>query len=356
MKVNMDQKPGKKPDKSGIKEKLSAGTAGKSETANIYRESLKGYRDKWKEQLAGGGIFRRNRFWVISAVVLFIIFLSVNGNANSMKTYLIRQQRSTAAETEKLNAAITEVKADLEEQAKIDAAKLTQQEEEMARNNAIEQGTLVASLQNAYSRILPPSTEDPNYRTLNDKYLNELNENKDALDIFFGEHDKNARTEWYSSLSGIPGTWEFASKASFMGNTAKVLWLCYANEDRTLLAYCTARYNADTKLFTDVEWHMTSYASSHVRSDEGTGTDTEQITSVQDALKALAGDDSMQGADPAFDADTIRNNNDVSDGREAYKESVAEGSIPGEEYDPNYNVGLGSTVSSNSSGMEGGVQ
>lgn len=340
MKVNMNQMPDKKPTPSKIKPGKKSSAPASAPTAenpssggNVYKEALNGYKDKFKAQMKDGGIFRKNKFWIVTAVILFLIFISVNSNMSNAKTQLTVQIKRAKAETEELNAAIAEVKADLEEQARIDSIKLTQEEEELARNNAIEQGTLVATLQNAYR-----------YLDLTEDYEAFTN-NKNSLDICFGDNDKNARTEWYSSISGIPGTWEFASKASFTGNTAKVLWLCYADEDRTLLAYCTAKYNADTKLFTNVEWKMTGYASAHISSDDDSNTSTEQITSVQDALKQLA-EESGISTDGEFDEDTINTNNELSNTRDSYKESVKNGDVEGEEYDNNYDVGLPNSSSS----------
>ncbi len=353
MKVNMNLETDKKqaPEKSESKKKPArpaknkqlksrapskepSGEKPKENSGNVYIDGLKEYADKFKKQLKDGGIFSQNKFWIITAVILFVIFLSVNSNVNNTKTGLRIQIKQAKAETEKLNSAIDEVKADLEEQAKIDSVKLTESEEELARNNAIEQGTTVANLQNAYRYL----DIEADY----DAFMN----NKDLLDACFGDNDKNARTEWYSSLGGIPGTWEFASKASFFGNTAKVLWLCYADEDHTLLSYCTGKYNADTKLFTDVEWKMTSYALAHIKSDSEASSNTGQITSVEESLKKLAESADTSTEYEEFDEETINSNNELSKTRESYKEAVAGGEIEGEEYDSNYNIGLGSSSDS----------
>lgn len=329
MKVNLDQKPDKKPVSKHKPDTKSA--ASPTDNGNVYKEAMKGYMDKWNAQK--GDIFRQNKFWVIVGCILFVIFISVNSNAAKARTQLTVQLKRATAETESLNSAIAEVKADLDEQARINSIKLTKEEEELARNNAVEKGVHVATLQNAYR-----------YLDVAEDYQAFTN-NKNSLDICFGDNDKNARTEWYSSISGIPGEWEFASKASFKGNTANVLWLCYSDEDHTLLAYCTAKYNADTKLFTDVEWKMTSYAVANIKSDGDTVSDTEQISSIQDALQSLADDESIDIPDDELDDETIDMNNEVSESRDLFKNAVADGEVDGEEYDDNYNVGLGNTSS-----------
>ena len=301
MKVNTNQKPEKEPSAKKLAEQNANG-------GNVYKEAFKGYADKLRD----GSLFAQNKFWIVVCAVLFLVFLSVNSNGSNAKTQLTVQLKRTASEITKLNGAIEEVKADLEEQARIDSVKLTQEEEELARNNAIEQGVYVATLQNAY-RSLDLAT---NY----DAFTN----NKNQLDACFGSNDKNARVEWYSSVSGIPGKWEFVSKASFSGDAAKVLWLCYADEDHTLLAYCTAKYNAGTKLFTNVEWKLTSYAMAHIGTDTKTDNNGEQITSIPDALKNLAGEENPIAPD-GFSEETIQNNNEVSETRDSYKDSAANG-------------------------------
>lgn len=329
MKVNMNQAPEKKPAsaklKPGKKSFVQAPAADNS--GNVYKDAIKGYTDKWKAGLQSGEIFRQNKFWIIVAVVLFIVFLTVNSNINNTKTRFMVQLKRAATETESLNSAISEVRAELEEQARINSAKLTEEEEELARNNAEAQGKHVAYLQNQYRDI---SIDDPAFRDKMDK-------NKNELDVCFNEEGKrNGKGIWYPYYdSGIPGKWEFASNASFKGNTAKVLWLCYADDpdnpqDHTLLAYCTAKYNADTKLFTNIDIKITRYALANTRSDDEMTTNIEQIMSVEDVLKELAGEDEI--LDTELSEKTINIDNEVSNINDFYKESVADNKAGNEEH------------------------
>lgn len=373
MKVNMNQisDKGPKPEKHGPGKRSSARNkkadrkqmkkqkpedtvSQENNNGNVYKESFKMYADKAKAQAKPGGLFYQNKFWVGVIVILFFVFLSVNSNAAKTRTQLTVKFNRAVTETDRLNTAIDEVKADLEEQARIDSIKLTEEEEELARNDAKVQGEMVAHYQNLYREILSPESMDidkedaEKYKEAQDDYVDALNDNKNALGAYFDDNGKRiGKAEWYNSESGIPGKWEFASRASFKGNTAKVLWLCHADEDHTLLAYCTGKYNADTELFTDMELKKTAYAIANTKSDGDDPTETEQITSIQDALKSLAESNGMPDSSEEFTEETISNNNDATDAREALKNAVKNGKVEGETYDAGYDVGLGESLFGN---------
>ena len=338
MKVNMNQKPDKKPEskKSKAKPKTSVSSNETSDSSgNVYAESLKMYRDKWKAQGFGKGIFRQNKFWIGLIIVLFLVFLSVNSNATSTRTQLTVKLKRITTETGNLNTAIEKVKADLEEQARIDAIKMTEEEEELAMNDAKVQGVRVADLQNRYRKY---DVSDPEFSDI-----------KKSLSACFGKDAEKGQTEWYiitkdenGKWNGIPGTWEFVSNASFKGTTSDVLWLCYADEDHSLLAYCTAKYDATTKLFTKVNWEMTRYAASQIGTDDDS-INTGHITSLPDSFKELAEQglgSNTPSADEEFDENTINSNNELYDNRNDFKNDVSHGDVEGEEYNPNYNIGL----------------
>lgn len=323
MKVNANQVPGKDParrkDPAPKKPKAGKGNAAPAQAAeggNVYKESLDMYKEKWKTQIMEGGLFRKNKFWIVLGIVLLVVFLSANSSANNKKTRLTMQLKAATVQTGQYENAIEEVKADLEEQARINSVKLDEEQEELARNNAVEQGVYVASLQNMYKNLDIQTQRDA------------INNNKKALAECFGPNEKNAGTPWYPSTGCIPGTWEFASRASFLGDSAKVLWLCYADEDHSLLAYCSADYSAVTKLFTNMDYRLTRYAEMHIQTDDTPQESQEQILSIQEMLQQLAGDDIPE--DPGFDADA---NNSLYENRESDRQSAAEG---GEEYDDNY--------------------
>lgn len=354
MKVNMNQMPDEKrtSKKPRPEQKSSVSTKkkffGKKNSAidpapvqesnnNVYKEALKGYANKVKS----GSIFQQNKFWIIILVILFLAFISVNSKSSGTKMQLTVQLKRATTETEKLNNAIAEVKADLEEQAKIESVKLTDEEEDLARNNAIAQGKAVELLQNQYRTV---EYSDPKYKEIKAELSGYFDENTDGT------------AEWYivtdnfetGKLSGIPGKWEFASNASFKGNTTNVLWLCYADDpenpqDHSLLAYCTARYNADTKLFSNLKRNETSYAEANRPGNEH--VDADQSMSLAEQLQNLANNNSdlitTPDASENFSQDTIDTNNEISENRQSYKDSVRDGEIEGEEYDHNYDVGLG---------------
>ena len=355
MKVNMNQIPDEKPEskkpktiKKSVKEKRFKEKTSVSDekqstdksdedkpagSNGIYKEALKEYAEKYKHGLRNTDMFNHNKFWIIVIVILFFVFISVNSRAAGTKNQLTVQLKRAVTETEKLNTAIDEVKTDLEEQARIDSIKLTEDEEELARNNAIEQGTNVANWQNAYRSL----DIQENYQAFTD--------NKNALDACFGDNDKNARTPWSTKLpSTIPGTWEFVTKASFSGNTAKVLWLCYADEDNTLLAYCTAKYNADTELFTNVDLKITAYAQANLGTDDDEAVnDMEQSASITDMINSLQNSDiesESPAADEEFNEETIEINNELFDSRSSLKDAAASGELEGDGYSQGYDIGL----------------
>lgn len=350
MKVDMNQmsdeeKVKKRKQSSELKKNLK----GTPVEEGIYKSALK----KYLESMKNGKILRQNKFWIVVCVILFVAFISINSKTSNQRTHLVMELNKITKETADLENATNELKADLEEQARIESVKLTQEEEELARNNAIEQGVLVAKLQNEYYDIELPKTpaeeadeeQQAAYRQAMNMYSQNIKDNASALDSYFGPNDKNARTPWYNYREpvGISGTWEFASKASFKGNTMQVLWLCYSNDQHMLLSYCTAVYNADSKLFSDVTCMMTQYAQSHLSTDDAEPmTDSEQIMSITDKLKDLAEDSNFQPDDLNEEIQ-----GELSETRDSYKQAVANGEVEGEEYDPNYNVGLPQSNDSN---------
>lgn len=341
MKVNMNQIPEKdtkqkpvkepKPKKEKSERKSPVPAKNSGNDADASKESPGSFTDKLKS----GEIFRKNKFWIILIAVLGVIALAVNSNFSNAKTRLTMQIRHTESHIANLNNAIDDVKADLEEQARIDSVQLTEEEEASAKHDAILQGEYVATLQNAYPRLDMETQREA------------FNNNKQALEACFDANTRNSGVEWYPSANGIPGTWKFVSQRSFYGTTAKVLWLCYA-DDNSILAYCTARYNADTKLFSELEYKVTRYALANMKPEEPTGTDAEAGTSIQDAFQNMANNGegtNTPDASQDFDQSTIDNNNDVSDARDSYKDSAANGELDGEEFDDRYQPGLGSSSS-----------
>lgn len=353
MKVNMDQMPDNdqavkksKTASSGLikpKEKTIKSDSPSGE--GIYKKALAEYAEKMK----GGQLLRKNKFWIVVCVVLFLIFISTNSRMSNQKTHLTMNLNAITKETNDLTEVTEEHKEDLEEQARIESVKLTQEEEELARNNAVEQGVLVADKQNAYSNIQPPESisegtdeeQRAAYQAAMDAYVQSIKDNAAALDPFFGPDEKNGRTPWYNYQEpiGISGTWEFASKASFKGTSAQVLWLCYSNDDHTLLAFCTGKYDAETKVFTELDCKLTQYATSHMTTEDSetaSEAETEQIKSISEKLKELANDPEMQ-----VDGPTDEEKSEMTETRESFYEDVKNGEVEGEEFDSRYEPGFG---------------
>lgn len=389
MKVNMDYTPEKKqadlsaePEEAVNEENLVADRddnendnkkATPASDGNVYLAALKEYWDKMQKEAKSKGFFRSTKFWIILIIVLFILFISANNKMSGQRTRLQSQIRHTNTEISKLNTAVDDLKIEMEEQAKIDALTLSNEEEDLARNDAKVQGAKVADLQNEYLSIdeeyipqimeiestlqeLNKKEEDSEIRQkkgeleqqekeLDTAKYNEITEVKGKLDPYFDDNGKRAgKGSWYGyNVNGIPGKWEFATNATFKGNTTRVLWLCYS-DDRQLLAYATSRYNADTKLFSDVSIMLTSYAEANINSDDDMLKGSTEELSVTEQLQKLAesGDVTINTppADEEFDQETIDMNNDVVGAREEYKQKVANGEVEGEEFSTDYITGL----------------
>lgn len=294
-------------------------------------EDVKQSKPSLGDMIKSGALFRMNKFWLGICIVFFLILLSVNSNMSNQKTRLTVQLRNAAGDVTGIQSAIDEVKLALEEQEKIDSLTLSDDEEEEASNNATEQGEQVASLQNVYKTVSSSDNKEA------------FDNNVDALDALFTDDSKEARVAWYGYQDSVAGTWEFASKAGFSGNTSKVLWLCWSDSDSTLLAYCTGTYHADTKLFSDVSYNLTKYMSSIIETDDtGSEGDPSGISSMIDVLKAITNDDSASAAEieGTPSPETIEQNNDISEARENYKTMVQNGEAEGEGWDSDYNPGV----------------
>jgi hypothetical protein len=130
----------------------------------------------------------------------------------------------------------------------------TDDEIAVTANSAANAGTKVAELQNRYSGY--------NLETQGDS----VKENAKALDKYFGENDKNARTPWYAG-SDAAVKWEFESTYSFTGKTADVIWLCKDGSGQ-LYAYVTAVYDADSQTFSKVVRQYTAIGQTHVKATD----------------------------------------------------------------------------------------
>lgn len=336
MKIDLEQPSGQTPETKKkqkaprpVKEKPGAPEKG------IYKKALMECAEKAKN--GKDSIFKKNKFWIAVCIVLFLCFISVNSRTSREKMQLTLKLNNLTKETMSLIGATDEVKADLEEQARVESVQLEKEEEEKAKNNATEQGVLVAKLQNDYREIQPPAPNEDAEQLKEQQaaYREAIDKTKNELSTFFGPDDQNARTPWYNYVDpvGIPGTWRFASKAPFKGTKAQVLWLC-ESEDGMLLSYCVANYDAETKLFANVDWKLTQHAQVNMGTDEEIpeGSDVGNMTN---ALDGVISPSDVEAAEQ--DPETT---GDLSDTRTSYKEKVANGEVEDDEWDENHNIGL----------------
>lgn len=328
----------------------------KKPETGVYKKAIREYAEKMKKDKKPADLLRSNKFFIILLVLLFFVFVAVNSRVNNTNVRLRAQIQATTKQINDLTEATEEERARQEEQERIDAAELTEEQEEVAMNDAKTQGSMVAYLQNqftVYSDAYQESLEEGDDPTeAMDAYRENINTNQTELEAYFDKNGQtNGLTSWSSILSTtIPGTWEFATNAAFKGETAVVLWFCYANdpdnpEDRSLLGYCTADYDVNTKLFTNVDVQVTRYAQAHAANDSETAPNEDEQPIVEQ-LQELSKESWVNDTSEDFDQETLDENAALSDTRESYQEAVANGETDA-EYDPNYEIGLGETVIEN---------
>lgn len=309
-------------------------TATPAGSGNVYIEGLKAYRDKFKQ----ANVFQTNKFWIIVIIILFFVFISTNSNVSSTKNQLTVKLNKAVTKTATYTGAIDDIKQQLEEDARIEAAQLTQEQEELAKNDAKVQGAQVAYLQNKYATVTVPDQnkykEESEYKTAMNNYYEKVNNIKSELGQYFdSDAQAKGKSAWYAYSSILPGTWEFATNASFSGDTSKVLWLCYSSDtgDHSLLAYCTATYNATTQVFSNIVIKTTTYTettAAKLTATEATNNDetsiVDSVNSIVDEINSL--DSIVDTVTPTYEeSDTW--DNGVSDGRDAYKDMVENGQI-----------------------------
>ena len=148
-------------------------------------------------------------------------------------------------------------------------------------NSAANAGNKVAELQNKYNGY--------NLETQGDS----VKSNALALDAYFGDNDKNARTPWYTKqASDVATTWECESTYSFEGNTANVIWLCKDGSGQ-IYAYTTAVYDVASRTFSNVSRKQTALGHAHVQAT----AENEYKTKLDETIKQIqekSGDDSKE--------------------------------------------------------------
>lgn len=120
-------------------------------------------------------------------------------------------------------------------------------------SSAANAGNKVAELQNKYNGYNPETQSGS------------IKSNALALDAYFGDNDKNARTPWYTNQAADVATkWEFESTYSFEGKTADVIWLCKDGSGQ-IYAYTTAVYDVASQTFSKVSHKQTALGQVHIR-------------------------------------------------------------------------------------------
>lgn len=321
----------------------------------VYAKAFREYKEKAKASFHPNALLQSNKFFIILLVILLFAFISANSRINTTAVRLRSQIQTVTGQINSLEGAIAEEQERREEEERLAEAEaeLTDEEEEVAMNDAKTQGSMVAYLQNQYDSYFTAYEESLEELEEGDSegeaaalnaYREQTKANQEELAPYFDNNGQtNGLTDWTSILATtIPGSWEFATNAAFEGETAPVLWLCYANDpnnpdDHSLLGYCTADYNAATKLFTNVDVQVTRYAQEHATNDSDIPNEDEQP--LVDQLQELADEPWVSNTSGDFDQETLDTNASLYEARQAYKDKVANGETDA-EYDPKYDIGI----------------
>lgn len=146
---------------------------------------------------------------------------------------------------------------DLEKQAKslANTDTTTKEDVEVSLKSCSELGTKIAECQNFYNTSDADASSDESRQA--------IKENAAKMKALFDKCEDKANV-WYTNYSS---EWVFNSTYSFTDTTIPVLWTCLSKSDDettdgSLLAYATGIYNNDTKMFSDIEVHVTRLGSS----------------------------------------------------------------------------------------------
>ena len=138
-------------------------------------------------------------------------------------------------------------------------------------SSAASAGNKVAELQNKYKSLNAVTNEEA--------FVANVNE----IGAYLSDNDKNKRVEWYSPmLYSVSYDWVFNTTYSFTETSIPVLWTCYDSDDR-LLAYTTGVYNANTGLFSDVNYRMTTLGASYKNATDDTGDTSDASNMTNDS-------------------------------------------------------------------------
>lgn len=209
----------------------------------------------------------------------FAIFAAILAAAFAGTVFVSNGQLSSLHVKEQQNdATISELKAEISERQKNAEWEappvLSSEDQEKVSHSAAELGDQIANYQNAYAGL--------------DASSKDFDANVEALDAFFTEDAKNARTPWYNH-AGTPGTWTFVTDGAFEGIEKQVLWLCQDPQTGKLLAYTTAKFHSETNLFDEVSCKMTLEAMHSVKSSgdqsKNSNIDTGAVNQMAEDIK-----------------------------------------------------------------------
>lgn len=173
-------------------------------------------------------------------------------------------------------------------------------------SSAANAGNKVAELQNKYSDYNPETQVDS------------IKSNALALDAYFGNNDKNARTPWYTNqASDVATKWEFESTYSFEGKTADVIWLCKDGSGQ-IYAYTTAIYDVASQTFSKVSHKQTALGQAHIRAT----VENEYKTKLDEMIKQIQEKSVNDSKENKF---TPQQQQEINDARQRVREEQMKG-------------------------------
>lgn len=164
-------------------------------------------------------------------VVVCSVFTVINGYSEYQN-----QVNSYVSDIESLHTSIDTVVGQSSEDL----------DEGIVLNSVKSVGDKVSVLQNSYRNLMISDTVDK--ASVDDV-------TKD-MSVYF--KDTDICKSWYDCSSSYiqKGTWRFATTYDFVGNDVSVLWQ-FVDVNKHVLAYVTADYHVDTKMFDNVLIHNT---------------------------------------------------------------------------------------------------
>lgn len=161
----------------------------------------------------------------------------------------------TINKTNVYNADIQSMSSDIKTfQANL--ATLTDAVPEDTSNSALTVGNEVATIQNKYIELKTYVTDDST-----ESLMSKMADNDTQLADYFS--DSKSIGDWYLGVH-VNCSWTFNTTYSFFEDGASVIWLCQEKDTLNILAYATAKYDAISNKFSNLNVYVTNIGQLYV--------------------------------------------------------------------------------------------